>query len=62
MKIQRADIANLARSNDVVERVECLLYRRLVIELVEITVVAAESPATVEFFITIDISLLVRGF
>jgi hypothetical protein len=65
MEIQRAEIAILARSNDVVERVECLLYRRLVIEqmeLVEINVVAPEPPQTVEFFITIDISLLVRGF
>ena len=65
MKIRRAEMANLARSNDTVERVECPLYRRLVIEqmeLVEINGVAAESLQTVEFFITIDISLLVRGF
>ena len=55
---QRAEIANLARSNDDVERVECLLYRRLVIEqmeLVEINVVAAESLQIVEVFMTIDI-------
>jgi hypothetical protein len=64
LKIRRAEIANLARSNDTVERVESPLYRRLVIELmelVEINVVVAESLQTVEFFITIDISLLVRG-
>jgi hypothetical protein len=65
MKIRRAEIANLARSNDVVERVECRLYRRLAIEqmdLVESNVVGAESLHAVEFFIAIDISLLVRGF
>jgi hypothetical protein len=31
-------------------------------KLVEIYVVGAESLQTVEFFITIDISLLARGF
>jgi hypothetical protein len=64
-KIRHAEIENLARSNDVVERVESLLHRRLVIEqmkLVEFKVVGAESLQTVESFITIDISLLVREF
>jgi UDP-N-acetylglucosamine enolpyruvyl transferase len=58
MKIRRAWIANLARSNDVVERVECLFHRGLVIEqmfLVEINVVGAESLQAIEFFITLYI-------
>jgi hypothetical protein len=65
MKIRCAEIANLARSSDVVERGERLSYRGLVIEqmfLEEINVVGAESLQAVKFFITIYIYLLVRGF
>jgi uncharacterized protein YuzB (UPF0349 family) len=57
-------MANLARSNDVVERVECLFYRGLVMEqmfLADTNVVGGESRKTVEFFITIYIYLLVPG-
>jgi len=58
MNIRCAEIANLARSNHVVERIERLFYRALVIEqmfLVETNVVGVESLQAVEFFITLYI-------
>jgi hypothetical protein len=65
MRIRCVEIANLARSQDVVERIERLFYRGLVIEqmfLVEINVVGAESLQVFKFFMTIYICLLVCGF